>query len=48
MWGQVSKAQLIYGELNESEFSILTEHLNPNGLAIFYWRPKDSKLNSSG
>ena len=32
------KALLIYGQLNETEFSMFTRQLNPNGFAIFYWR----------
>ena len=36
------KAVLIYGELSEAELSMCTRRLSPNGLAIFYWRTKES------
>ncbi|MHB9071415.1 MAG: hypothetical protein ACYC54_13740 [Sedimentisphaerales bacterium] len=40
------KAVLIYGEVNENELTMLTRHLNPNGLAIFYWHPNKIMYNS--
>jgi hypothetical protein len=40
---RAGKSLLIYGQLDDNELSMVTENLDPHGLAVFYWHPDKEK-----